>query len=396
MKLTILDKIFKREVKLEKKLNIYNNGENNDYPERIDRYINNSVTAKTATNLMIQSLMQGGFGLKDKTIVNKSKRTTLFNFADDIANTKVRQRGGFIWIGWDANYTISDVEVLPFADCRLGKKDSEDYIPKVLFSREWNKAKQEDLIEFDIFNPNKDVIDAQVQKAGGWNKYKGQVLYFNDDSDYIYPLSRIDAVQLDCDNEHQASLYKNQLLRKGFFGKTLIITRPLLDRDLPKTIIDADGREVANAEYYEQESEKEAFTNTIEDFVGTENSGGVLHVELEFEHEDLEKALLVKNIESNLDDKIFEFTERSTRKNILIAFNNLPNGLVEQSEGIFSNSGEAIKEMKIQFDENCAKERTQFIDLLNDIWKMMANYDGVPLVLTPKNVRTDAGQQANN
>ena len=201
---------------------------------------------------------------------------------------------------------------------------------------------------------------------------------------------------MDCDNEHQASLYKNQLLRKGFFGKTLIITRPLLDRDLPKTIIDADGREVANAEYYEQESEKEAFTNTIEDFVGTENSGGVLHVELEFEHEDLEKALLVKNIESNLDDKIFEFTERSTRKNILIAFNNLPNGLVEQSEGIFSNSGEAIKEMKIQFDENCAKERTQFIDLLNDIWKMMADYDGVPLVLTPKNVRTDAGQQANN
>ena len=100
-----------------------------------------------------------------------------------------------------------------------------------------------------------------------------------------------------------------------------------------------------------------------------------MHLELEFEHEDLDKAILFKNIESNIDDKLFEYTENSTRKNILIAFNNLPNGLVEQSEGIFSNSGEAIKEMKKQFDENCNKERNQFLQVLNMLWKKMAIYD---------------------
>lgn len=395
MKLISITDIFKRKTTLEKKNNIYNNGEDNAYPEAIDRLINNSVTAKTASNLMIGSLLQKGFGAHDKIIVNKNKQLTFYNFADDIANAKVKQRGVFIWIGWDANYKISDVEVLPFQNCRLSKQDSEQYSAKVLYSKEWSESKQNDLVEFDVYNPSPDVIESQVKKADGWSKYKGQVLYINDDNEYIYPLSRIEAVQNDCDNEAQASLYKNALLRKGFFGKTLVITRPLTDNDLPKVVVNAEGETIPNKEYYEQETERENFKKTIKDFVGAENAGGALHIELDFEHENLENAILFKNIESKLDDKLFEYTESSTRKNILIAFNNLPNGLVEQSEGIFSNSGEAIKEMRKQFDGNCEKERSQFIDLLNDLWRKMAKYDGTPIVLTLNNY-TDVTTEVNN
>ena len=395
MKLISITDIFKRKTTLEKKNNIYNNGEDNAYPEAIDRLINNSVTAKTASNLMIGSLLQKGFGAHDNIIVNKNKQLTFYNFADDIANSKVKQRGTFIWIGWDANYKISDVEVLPFQNCRLSKQDSEQYSAKVLYSKEWSESKQNDLVEFDVYNPSPDVIESQVKKADGWSKYKGQVLYINDDNEYIYPLSRIEAVQNDCDNEAQASLYKNALLRKGFFGKTLVITRPLTDNDLPKVVVNAEGETIPNKEYYEQETERENFKKTIKDFVGAENAGGALHIELDFEHENLENAILFKNIESKLDDKLFEYTESSTRKNILIAFNNLPNGLVEQSEGIFSNSGEAIKEMRKQFDSNCEKERSQFVDLLNDLWRKMAKYDGTPIVLTLNNY-ADVTTEVNN
>ena len=374
MKATILNDIDKKETKFDAKKEIYINGFDNAYPERMDRLINNSVTANTATNLMIQSLLQRGFGNHDNVIVNKNKKLSLYSFADDLANSKVRQRGMFVWIGWNANYKIDSVEVLPFNHCRLGKSDSEDYTAKIHYSKKWNEGKQDDLIIFDVFNPDSAVIDTQVEKDGGWSAYKGQVLYINDDSDYIYPLSRIDAVSLDCDNENQISVYKNVSLRKGFFGKTMIVTRPLIDKDLPKLIV-RDNIEVRNPEYWEAESEREAFKSTLEDFVGAENTGGVLHVELDFEHENLEDAILVKNIESNIDDKIFAHTESSVRKNILIAFNNLPNGLVEQSEGIFSNSGEAIKQMKLQFDDNCQKERKQLLFILNDIWKRMEVYD---------------------
>jgi len=392
MKLISIKDIFKKPVVLDKKLDVYKNGEDNAYPERMDRYINNSVTAKTATNLMIQSLIQKGFGVHSKVIVNKNKQLTFSAFADDVANSKVRQRGVFIWVGWNANYKIADVQVLPFHNCRISKQDSEEYSAKVMYSKKWLESKQDDLIEFDVYNPDANVIQAQVDKAGGWKKYKGQVLFINDDSDYIYPLSRIDAVQMDCDSEGQASIYKNILLRKGFFGKTAVITRPLTDNDLPRTIIDVNGQEVRNPEYYEQESARDAFKKTIEDFVGAENAGGAIHIELDFEHEDLSKAILFQNIESKIDDKLFDYTEGSVRKNILVAFNNLPNGLVEQSEGIFSNSGEAIKEMRKQFDDNCNKERDQFLELLNLIWSRMENYDGVPiqLVMNPYNIGKDA------
>jgi hypothetical protein len=381
MKFTLLKDIWHNVVNYNKKNDIFYNGEDNLYPQRMDRFINNSVTAKTATSLMIQNLILKGFGDSlDKTLVNKLKRITLYNFADDLANSKVRQRGVFIWVGWNANYKIGDVEVLPFHTCRLQKMDSEGHVAKINFSHKWDENKQDDLVVFDVYNPDEKAIESQVKKAGGWGKYKGQVLYINDDSDYIYPLSRIDAVALDCDNEHQASVYKNQLLRKGFFGKTLVVTRPLMDNDLPKTIL-RDGTEVPNPEYQIQKSEREKFKDTIKDFIGSENAGGALHVELEFDGEKLEDAILIKNIESNLDDKIFAHTENSTRKNILIAFNNLPNGLVEQSEGVFSNSGEAIKQMQLQYKDNCAKERSQFIDLLNELWKRMEIYNGQPLIL---------------
>lgn len=391
MKLTLLQDIFKKKVTFDSKANVYRNGEDNAYPERIDRLINNSVTAKTATNIMIQNIIGKGFGVvNDNLIVNKTKNINLYNFADDLANSKVRQRGFFIHVMPNANYKIVSIELLPFKDCRIGKKDDKDYNGKILISKKWDEAKQDDVQVLDVFNLDPKVINVQVEKAGGWDNYKGQILYINDDSDYYYPLSRIDAVQMDCDNEAQASIYKNSLLRKGFFGKTMVVTRPLVDKDIEQ-YIEIDGVRELNREWNTQESERQNFKKTIEDFVGAENAGGALHIELDFEHEDLEKAMIFKNIESKIDDKIFAHTESSVRKNILIAFNNLPVGLVEASDGIFSNSGEAIKQMQLQYWENCEKERKQFELVLNDLFKSMEIYNGQPIKVIP-NVTNEISQ----
>lgn len=391
MKLTLITDIFKKKVTFDSKLNVYRNGEDNVYPERIDRLINNSVTAKTSTDLMIHNIIGKGFGIAaDSLIVNKTKKIKLYDFADDLANSKVRQCGAFIHVMPNANYKIASIELLPFKDCRIGKKDDKDYHGKILISKHWDEAKQNDLQILDVFNLDPKVIDAQVKKAGGWSDYKGQVLFVNDNSDYYYPLSRIDAVQMDCDNEAQASIYKNSLLRKGFFGKTMVITRPLISKDIEQYIL-IDGVQQLNKEYREQESERQNFKKTIQDFVGAENAGGAMHVELDWEHEKLEDAIMFKNIESKIDDKLFAHTEDSVRKNILIAFNNLPIGLVQSSDGIFSNSGESIRQMQIQYWDNCEKERRQFELALNDLFKNMEIYNGQPIKVVP-NVTNEISQ----
>lgn len=352
---TMLIEIWKRLTPFTKSTEIYANDTDNAYPERMDRLINNSVTAKSAANIMVQYLIGKGYGVdNDALIVNRDKNLKLIDFADDVADDLVKQRGVFIHVNWNALYQIVDMAVIPYEWCRVGKTDSKDYAGKIVVHKEHAKCKKGEGQLIDVFNPRKKVIDAQVEKAGSWENYKGQILFINMDSKLIYPLSRIDSVAEDCDSEAQAAIYKNQLLRKGFFGNTLVVTRPLV----------GDGLE-GNA-LSEAESEREKFQQSIKDSLGAANAGGVLCIEMDFAGEKLDDAILIKQIESKMDDKIFSYTEDSVQDNILVAFNNLPVGLIKTNDSaLFGNSGEAIVEMKRTYWENTSKERSLLTATIN-------------------------------
>jgi hypothetical protein len=363
---TLLIDVWKRLTPWSKSADVYANDTDNAYPERMDRLINNSVTAKSAAAIMVQYLIGKGFGAdNDNLIINKSKNLKLIDFADDIADDLVKQRGVFIHINWNALYKIADFSVIPYEWCRIGRTDSNDYAGKVAVCKDWLKPKRSDIQLIDVFNPRKKVIDAQVEKAGGWEHYKGQVLFINMDTKLLYPLSRIDSVADDCDSEAQAAIYKNRLLRKGFFGNTLVVTRPLV----------GEGLEPGSHALQEAESEREKFQQALKDSLGAENTGGVLCLEMDFAGEKLEDAILVKQIESKIDDKLFNYTETSVRENILVAFNNLPAGLIKTNEpSLFGNSGEAIREMKRTYWENTTKERNLLTTVLNQLLQQSQDY----------------------
>ena len=276
----------------------------------------------------------------------------------------------FIHVNWNALYQITDFSVLPYEWCRIGKTDSNDYAGKIAICKEWLKPKRSDIQLIDIYNPRKKVIDAQAEKAGGWEHYKGQVLFVNMDTKLLYPLSRIDSVSEDCDSEAQASVYKNRLLRKGFFGNTLVVTRPLV----------GDGLEHGSKALQDAESERERFQQAIKDSLGAENTGGVLCLEMDFAGEKLEDAILIKQIESRIDDKLFNYTESSVRENILVAFNNLPAGLIKTNEtSLFGNSGEAIREMKRTYWENTTKDRSLLTSVINRLLEKSQDHSNIKI-----------------
>lgn len=360
---TMLIEVWKRLTPWNKSADVHSNDIDNAYPERMDRLINNSVTAKSAASIMAQYLVGKGYGEEqDNFIVNKTKNLKLIDFAESMADDLVRQRGVFIHINWNALYQVTDFSTIPFEWCRVGKTDSTEYSGKIAVCKEWLKPRKSDIQLIDVFNPRKKVIDAQVEKAGGWDNYKGQVLYINMDSKYIYPLSRIDAVASDCESEAHAGIYKNRLLRKGFFGNTLVVTRPLS----------------GNSENTADDSERESFRQAIKDSLGAENTGGVLCLEMDFAGEKLEDAILVKQIESRIDDKLFDYTETSVRENILVAFNNLPSGLIKTNEAsMFGNSGEAIREMKRTYWENTTKDRMLLTCTINSLLVRTQNHSKI-------------------
>ena len=380
MKVTVFE-IVKRLVTWDKKLEIYQNGADNLYPERIDRLINNSVTAKMASEMMVQYVLGKGFGEADNFKVNDSQK--LIDFAIDVADSLVRQRGIAIHFDYNLNFEPINPKVLDFTKVRLGLKDSKQYNGKILFKNDWSNNK-EDAVIFDVFNKSDKIVQAQINKAGTIDKYKGQVMYINLDSRYYYPLSRIDAVINDCDSESQAAIYKNMILRKGFFGKQIIMTPPLISNDDPEMVLNDLGELVRNREFARRQAEADEVKKTIESFIGSENAGGALMIESPDFINGIDTIFKIQTINSEVNDKMFEYTENSVSKNILMAFNNLPVALVKSPDSaMFGNSGESILEAKKMYWENTSKERNKLETIINDIVQNLPTWEGQYLFVQP-------------
>jgi hypothetical protein len=176
---TTLLSIYKKVVEWDKKLEVYKNGEDNAYPERMERFRNNSVTASMSSNTMIQYLLGKGFGEANNIKIGNLK---LIDIADDVARDIVDNRGVFIHVNYDANFDVSDFSVIPFNQCRIGLKDSKLYNGKILTYHDWSaKIDKNKVSIIDVFNNDKTVVAYQVEKAGGIDNYKGQIMYYNMD-----------------------------------------------------------------------------------------------------------------------------------------------------------------------------------------------------------------------
>lgn len=377
----------KKTTKFNNQKEIYNFGEDNDMPEKVDLLIENSSTAKYCSNQMVQYLIGKGIGELDDIIINNNSQR-LYDFLELIAKSKVKHSGIYIGVAWsydfqNQNFSISEMKVLPYENCRIGKKDDKEYNAKICVYKDINNKKDSGTW-YDVYNDNTKVIESQIKKAGGFEKYKGQILYLSDDDSKIYATSRISgSAELDLENEIQISRYKNQILKHGFFGKTMILTKPLIDSSIPEFIIDDKGEQVYNLDYRTQLSERESFKKTIQDFCGAENIGGALHLEIDFDSDDIEKEVKFINIESKIDPNLFIQIENVTVQNICKAFNNFPIGLLQHSSGGLNASGEQIKELKKMYWENTEKERNQLERVINKLWIKNEKYTGQYIKILP-------------
>lgn len=369
--------------KVDKRLGFHWNGDDNLYPEHIEDLINDSVTALRCSKIMSAYIIGKGFKGSNSLIVNKDQNLTLFEFGNDIAESISNHRGVFIHVNYNLEFKPLSYHVLPFSDCRVGRQDSNKYSGKILLCDDWKDQKKvKKAQKIDVFNPDPEVVQKQIEAADGIEQYKGQIFYYSDGA-YIYPLANLHPGKEDAASEHQASIYKNVSLKKGFFGKTLVITKPLVDGDLVKSESQED-----QDEYKTQVTERADFRKTIQKFIGAENVDGVLHMEMEFD-EKIEDVIMFKNIESNINDKLFSFTESSVRNNIRMCFNNVPAALIETGDGkLFGSSGSAIKEMKIFYQDQTVNERIRTTQIINRLMKIFKDpIEGLqitPLIDEPK------------
>lgn len=362
MRIKLIDVDNRLSIKYNQVDGIHNFGDDNAYPSLIKSLIGSSVTAKQCVDINAKYIYGKGLefvdSVDDKSQLIVNKRGININQLLRITSREFSEQNNiFLHVNYNALFEVVSVDLLHVTDTRIGKADSTGYSGKYVNYNNWDKSKgkkieRKDFNIIDKFNPNPTVIEKQVEAAGGWNKYKGQVLHITSDFSELYALSDADSVLLDCDSQHQSALFKNGGLRKGFFGAKLFVTKPMKD-----------------------DFERDDFKKTIIDLKGSENSSGVLHLEANAEADVLAEQLRIENIDSNIDDKQFESTEKSCKVNIIDAFG-VPAILVNSSDNsIFGNSGELLKQAKLTHWENKEEER----NIISEAFQMIFSRFHLPI-----------------
>lgn len=137
---------------------------------------------------------------------------------DDIATFD----GFAIHVNYNEEGRIVDMHNIPFENVRLCEPDEEMVVKTVAIHPDWSgrltkngkavKVDKANIDFIDVFNPNPEIVKAQILREGGINHYKGQVLYVSKAGYLRYPMSVFDAVLTDMSTDEGIS---NLMLRNA-------------------------------------------------------------------------------------------------------------------------------------------------------------------------------------
>lgn len=330
----------------------------NAYPSRMERLINASVTAKSAAGMYARFLSGQGFAdsaLNDVIVgVENYKKITALDLLRKIARSFAYFNGVYIRAQY-TGYNTSAFRIEPFRYCRLGDTDDRDFSAKVVIYNNWdkwrtNKIEKSKLLAVDVWNPIKEVIDAQVKAAGSWGKWKGQIFYSFLDDEYIYPLSPIDPIKWDADTESQIAIFKNGELRRGFFLKYIM-----------------------HHTKFNTDAEAEDFVKKMQGFIGGGHEKAIMVLEGSFNDDGTVisgENVKLEKIEKNINDKMFEGYETSTQNAIRKAFNAIPQILIEYEDSkLGSTSGEALRQAADFYNAMTVENRMKITQIFEEIFK---------------------------
>jgi hypothetical protein len=336
----------------------------NDYPEIIERIVNNSVTGKSSARIYAKFLTGDGFidEQLNNIIVSKDfrgKKITLRSLLSQAANSISYFNGVYFHCNISLNREIGSVKLVPFKHCRFEKLDDTGYTSKIAVYDNWQKDSdkkydKEKVIFYNVFNLEEKVFAEQIREIGGIDKFKGQIYFHFFDNQYIYPLSSFDDVYMDCDTEYQISLYKNRCIRNGMFDKTVFR-------------VEAPSNDI----------EKRELKEGIRSFIGPDGDS-VLILEDEFDPETGQikesGSFKIDKIESNVNPRLFENWEKGLANNIRKALSDIPAILIDYEESkLGTTSGEAIQQAVNFYNQMTQDDRTQLSEIFKEIFSNSVN-----------------------
>ena len=224
-----IPKAYKEEKKdiFNKRFGVIFNGEDNLKPLITENAIELSPTASQCAGMFESFLGGGGFEFASDDINLSSDFWEFLSINDllmDVCRDSSKQSGAFINVGYNAAFEKEYHKVIPNRLCRLGKKDSDGFSGKIVVDPNgWGRSLKKDEVDvYDTYNPNPDIIQQQVESAGGWHNYKGQILFFKLDKQYTYPIPLIEGALNFAEVEYKMGLYYKGTVDRSFEDITFI------------------------------------------------------------------------------------------------------------------------------------------------------------------------------
>lgn len=333
----------------------------NAYPQRMLELVGQSPTATDCWDQRTKYI--GGAGFVDEKlgdIIINARGLTLNKLRLAVAADKGLFRGFGIHVNYNANYKIASANFIPFEDIRLGCDNYEKgWNGKyVLYSdwgyRTWKNIYRSRLKTLDKFNSDPEVIKQQVIDAGGWDKWNGQLYYFNPAID-DYPLIKADSVWEDFETEAGIKIFNNRQVTTGFMPAAIIFELARREQ--------ADSKPADDGMYGNRPSQMDRDLAT---FQGARNGQKIMVVE----YEDPANIPKVETFQIQNNDKLFEVTEKSVEARIIKGFS-IPNALVSsENKGGLADSGAEKKEAIREFNDKTQPDRDEVSKCFAEIFSL--------------------------
>lgn len=275
----------------------------NLYPQRAVEIMRRSYTLKAVIERVADFL--NGEGFTDPMLANIRVNEYGLTGQDmndllvDISFQYAIWNSVALHIGYDLNYRISSITMIPFEFCRYGMPDHDGRINQIAYSTNWERdgrknrdSGNRNIVFYNRFDPDPYTVSEQIKMAGGIENYKGQILYLTPDVDQ-YPLASFDPVIDHAQVQAEMGLFKVGNVQNSFLSTLAIVY---------------SGE-------FESEEEKQEFRKLIENKSGSRNAGSRIGIQDKSgtkRASDIFQSLTPQNI-----DRLYEYTEKSVMDAIM-------------------------------------------------------------------------------
>lgn len=297
------------DVKYLQSLGIQTYGDDNLYPQIIRDIVNASSSGRECADRYLDFIEGNGYNdiALSEYVVNR-RGETMDDIHSLICQDMAMYHGIALHVNYNVNGEITEINHVPFENCRLCEPDDNDYYSRIAIHPDWSgkktrngkvvQVKRENIDYIHVFNPNKSVVLAQIEAVGGIEYYQGQVLWLSLDGKFVYPRSKGDKVVTEMSTDEGLANVKYRNVRCNFLPSSIIVTKRANN-------IENDGDELHDS---------------LVKLQGDKNVGKIVEITIEADEEKPE----VITLNSQNYDKEFSVTDASVTERIYSAYGQEP------------------------------------------------------------------------